>query len=179
MNIQPEAAPAEALNALADIAGILAVQADARDLTSEFNYLDRYPPQGTHALLHNVSLITVQDLQTGHIIPVLRGPTWDDISVVGFYQVVQGSDFERTFLQLITDTPMPPLGIIEHDQMSSVYAINRYELLNFNILVTRQDATNIDAIPASETTVIKQPSTISGLFYTRSHFTQFLIQVCC
>ena len=170
MNIQPEAAPAEALNALADIAGILAVQADARDLTSEFNYLDRYPPQGTHALLHNVSLTSVQDLQTGHVIPILRGPTWDDISVVGFYQVVQGSDFGRTFIQLITEIPMPPLGIIKHDQMLSVYAINRYGLLNFNILVTKKDAANIEAIPASESTVNKQPSTISGLF-TQGHTT--------
>ena len=88
--------------------------------------------------MHNVSLTTVQDLQTGHVISILRGPTWDDISVVGFYQVVQGSDFGRTFIQLITEIPMPPLGIIKHDQMSSVYAINRYGLLNFNILVTKK-----------------------------------------
>ena len=48
--------------------------------------------------------------------------------------------------------------------------MNRYGLLNFNILVTKKDAANIEAIPASESTLIKHPSTMSGLF-TQGHTT--------
>ena len=165
------AAPAYHLSALADVSSALLAQGDSRDLSTEFNYVDRFPPFGTHALLNNVSLISVHDLRTGNMLPILRGSDWDDISIVGFYQVVQGTSFGRTFIQLTSDIAMPPLGIILNEPPLSVYVINNYGLLNLKIKIDKNDITELEPKAPIETDPIRPPTSHlgSGLFASSSH----------
>ena len=116
---------------LTDVAAILDRQADARNITEMFNYLEKFPPSGFHPLLTNVTLAPVQELRTGNILPLLQGPDWDDPNIVGFYQVVQGPSFGRTMVQLTNDIVMPALVFITHDPQKSVYDINNFGPMDF------------------------------------------------
>ena len=119
------------LAVLADITVILDRQADARNITQMFNYLEKFTPSGFHPLLTNVTLVPVQELRTGNILPLLQGPDWDDASIVGFYQVIQGPSFGRTMVQLTNDIVMPALVFISHDPQKSGYDINNFGPMDF------------------------------------------------